>query len=122
MRYKTIEIEELFTDKNRTKEIVNLMENNGAQLKIIYLKKHEELEEDISHSDTCIFVSDGEIELIFSNNDSCSFESCNCTSNYENEENKKHYKIKKEQIFFFEKNVHYSIKALKDTTFLLIKI
>ena len=122
MKYRTIEIEEFFTDKNKTKEIVNLMENNNAELKVIYLKKYEELEEHMSHSDTCIYVSDGEIELIFSNNDTCSFESCTCTSNYETEEDKKKYKIKKDQIFFFEKNVLHSIKALKDTIFLLIKI
>ena len=31
MLYRTIEIEEFFTDKNKTKEIVDLMENNGAK-------------------------------------------------------------------------------------------
>ena len=122
MKYRTIELEEFFTNKEKTKEIIDLMENNGSQLKVVYLKKHEELEEHISHSDTCIFVTDGEIELIFSHNDTCTFDSCDCTSNYENDENKKKYKIKKDQIFFFEKNVLHCVKALKDTTFLLIKI
>ena len=69
MRYRTIEIEEFFTDKEKTREIVDLMENNGAHLKVIYLKKHEELEAHMSHTDTCIYVTDGEIELIFPNDD-----------------------------------------------------
>ena len=37
------------------------------------------------------------------------------------EEGKK-YKIKKEQLFLFEKNIMHSVKALKDSVFLLIKI
>ena len=122
MRYRTIEIDEFFTNKEKTREIVDLMDNNGAHLKIAYLKKHEEIEAHTSHSDTCIYVTNGELELIVTHDETCTCTSCGCETNDEHEKNSKKYKIKKDQMFFFEKNVVHSIKALKDTTFLLIKI
>lgn len=122
MRYRTIEIEEFFTDKEKTREIVDLMENNGSHLKVVYLKKHEELEAHMSHTDTCIYVTDGEIEIVFPHDDTCACNACGCGLPDEDNENGKRYKIKKEQMFFFEKDVIHSVKALKDSTFLLIKI
>ena len=122
MRYRTIEIEEFFTDKEKTREIIDLMENNGSHLKVVYLKKHEELEAHMSNNDTCIYVTDGEIELTFPHDETCGCNTCGCDLSNEDEENSKKYKVKKEQMFFFEKDVVHSVKALKDSSFLLIKI
>lgn len=122
MRYRTIEIEEFFTDKEKTREIIDLMSNNGSHLKVVYLKKHEELEAHMSNNDTCIYVTDGEIELTFPHDETCGCNTCGCDLSNEDEENSKKYKVKKEQMFFFEKDVVHSVKALKDSSFLLIKI
>ena len=122
MRYRTIEIEEFFTDKEKTKEIVDLMENNGAHLKVIYLKKHEELEAHMSHTDTCIYVTDGELELVFPHDETCTCNACGCGTIDEHNNEDRKYKVKKDQMFFFEKDVVHSVKALKDSSFLLIKI
>lgn len=122
MRYRTIEIDEFFTDNEKSREIIDLMENNGSHLKVVYLKKHEELEAHMSNNDTCIYVTDGEIELNFPHDETCGCNTCGCGINSEEEKNSKKYKVKKEQMFFFEKDVVHSVKALKDSSFLLIKI
>lgn len=122
MRYRTIEIEEFFTDKEKTREIIDLMENNGAHLKVVYLKKHEELEAHMSHAETCIYVTEGEIELNFPHDETCSCNACGCGVSHSDKEDGKKFKIKKDQMFFFEKDVVHSVKALKDSSFLLIKI
>lgn len=122
MLYKIFEIEDLIDDKESKREIIDLMENNGAHLKLISLKKHEEIEAHMSHSDACIYVHDGEIELMFDYNDNCTCQACGCEIVSEDKKESKKYKIKKGQIFFFEKNTTHSVKALKDSIFLLIKI
>ncbi len=122
MFYRTIEIEELLNSKDADREIVDLMENNGAHLKLVSLKKHQEIEPHMSHADVCIFVADGELEIVFSDEDNCTCQACGCELPDEDKEDGRKYKIKKGQLFFFEKNVMHSLKALKDTYFLLIKI
>lgn len=122
MLYRTMEIDELISDKDAKREIIDLMENNGAHLKLISLKKHEEIEAHMSHTDVCLIVNDGEIELIFYHDNNCTCQSCGCQLTEEHQEEGKKYKVKKGQIFFFEKNIMHSVKALKDSCFLLIKI
>ena len=122
MLYKVFEIEELIDSKaNLDREIVDLMENNGSYLKVVSLKKHQYLEPHSSNTNVAIFVSEGELEIVFPDSESCTCQSCGCDIPIEDEDGKK-YKVKKEHLFMFEKNVVYSIKALKDTLFLLIKI
>lgn len=122
MLYKVLEIDDLIDKKaDLDREIIDLMENNSAHLKLVSLKKHQVIEPHMSHSDTCLYVTDGEIEIIFQENDNCTCQSCGCDIAIEEDEGKK-YKIKKGQIFFFEKDVTHSVKALKDSSFLLIKI
>lgn len=117
-----MEIDELISEKDAERQIVDLMENNNSHLKLVYLKKHAVIEPHMSHSDVCVYVTDGELELIFSSEDNCSCQACGCDLPDEDDDEGKKYKIKKNQIFFFEKDVMHSVKALKDTTFLLIKI
>lgn len=122
MLYKVLEIDDLIDKKaDLDREIIDLMENNSAHLKLVSLKKHQIIEPHMSHSDTCLYVTDGEIEIIFQDDDNCTCQSCGCDIAIEEEDGKK-YKIKKGQIFFFEKDVTHSVKALKDSSFLLIKI
>ncbi len=122
MLYKTIEIDKLVEDKETERQIVDLMENNGSHLKFVSLKKHAQIEPHMSHTDVCIYVTEGEIELKFSLDSECSCQACECALPDENDKDGKKYKIKKEQLFFFEKNVVHSVEALKDSSFLLIKI
>ncbi len=122
MLYRTIEIDELISEKDTERQIVDLMENNGSHLKLVYLKKHEMIEPHMSHSDVCVYVTEGELELIFNAEDNCSCQACGCDLPDEDSDEGKKYKVKKNQLFFFEKDVMHAVKALKDTTFLLIKI
>lgn len=123
MLYRILEIDELVSLKNADRAMVDLMENNDAHLKLIALKKHEKIAPHASKSDVCIYVIDGELELTFHHNETCNGSTCGCKdSNHEKENNEKKYKIKKEQLFFFEKEVMHSIEALKDSSFLAIKI
>ncbi len=122
MLYKTLEVEDLISSKDIDREIVNLMENNGAHLKLIYLKKHQEIEPHMSHADVCLFVANGEVELVFNDESNCTCQACGCELPDENDEEGKKYKIKKGQLFLFEKNVMHTLKALKDSYLLVVKI
>lgn len=123
MLYRTLEIDELINLKDAHRAIVDLMENNGSHLKLIGLKKHEKIEPHMAHTDVCIYVTDGEIEIKFNNEDNCSCQACGCgLPEKDDDDDAKKYKIKKGQLFFFEKNVMHSVEALKDSSFLLIKI
>lgn len=122
MLYKTMEIDELISEKDNEREIIDLMEKNGSHLKLVHLKKHSIIEPHMSHSDVCLYVTDGEIELKFNSEDNCSCQACGCDLPDEDSDEGRKYKIKKNQIFFFEKDVMHSVKALKDSSFLLIKI
>ncbi len=122
MLYKTLEIEDLIDLKESDREIVDLLENNGAHLKLVALKKNQMLEPHMSHTNVCIYITDGELEMNFPVNDTCTCQACGCDLPDEDNNDTKKYKLKKGQIFLFEKDVLHSVKALKDTTFLLIKI
>ncbi len=122
MMYKVLETDDLLDIKEADRQIVDLMENNGAHLKLVYLKKHQEIEPHMSHADACIFVTEGEIEVKFNDEDNCTCQACGCQVPEDDKEEGRKYKIKKGQLFFFEKNVMHTLKALKDSNFLLIKI
>ena len=121
MLYRPFEIDELLSSKDADREIVDLMENNGAHLKLISLKKHQVIEPHMSHTDVCLFVTDGELEIKFSKEDNCICQACGCSMPEEDEKHHK-FKIKKGQLFMFQKNVMHIVEALKDTVFLVIKI
>ncbi len=122
MLYRTMEIDELVDLKDADRAIVDLMENNNAHLKLIGLKKHQILEPHMSHTDVCLYVTEGEIEIIFGNDDNCTCQACGCSMPDETDKDTKKYKVKKGQMFFFEKNVTHTIEALKDSSFLAVKI
>jgi len=122
MLYKILEIDDLITNKDSDREMIDLLENNESRLKLVYLKKHEEIEPHISHTNVCLFVTDGEIEIIFNHDDDCTCSACGCGLPSEKDDEGKKYKIKKDQMFLFEKDIVHSVKALKDSSFLIIKI
>ena len=122
MLYKTLEVEDLIDLKEADREMVDLMENNGAHLKLVALKKHQELEPHMAHTNVTIFIIDGELEINFPQDANCACQACGCDLPDEDDENGRKYKLKKGQLFLFEKDTLHSIKALKDTSFLLIKI
>lgn len=122
MLYRAIETDDLINMKDTDRAIVDLMENNGSHLKLIGLKKNQILESHMAHTDVCLYVMDGEIEIIFNSEDNCACQACGCSLPDEDDEEGKKYKIKKGQMFFFEKDVMHTVKALKDSSFLAIKI
>ena len=122
MLYEALEIEELLNFKDNDKLVIDLMDNNGAQLKLIGLKKHQIIDNHISHNNVCLYVLEGEIKLEFSSENVNKCETCGCSIDSDADNAGKKYKIKKGQFFFFEKNVMHSVEALKDSSFLLIKI
>ncbi len=122
MLYRTLELDELVELKENDKSVVELMENNSAHLKLIALKKHQIIEPHMSHTDACVYVADGEIEFTFNFDDSCICQACECSMPDESDSKQKKYKIKKGQLFLFEKDVMHSVEAVKDSVFLLIKI
>ncbi len=122
MLYRTLEINELIDTKDSDREIIDLMENNGAHLKLVSLKKNQIIEPHMSHTDVTIFVTEGELEVMFSHEENCTCQACGCSMPDENDDGGKKYKVKKGQMFMLEKNVMHSVKAEKDSVFLLIKI
>ena len=86
------------------------------------MKKDESFESKISHTDIFIYLTDGEIELIFPKEAECGCSICGCDIPDEDDNESKKYRIKKNQMFMFEKDVKHHVKALKDSKFLLVKI
>ncbi len=121
MIYKALEIDELINQKDECIQMLDLLEENESKLKLIYLKKHNEIEPHSSPLNVCLYVIDGEIEITFWD-DNCACGTCGCDLPNENDDETKKYKIKKGQLFLFEKEVIHSVKALKDTSFFAIRI
>ncbi len=123
MFYKKIEIDDLLDKKENDKQVIDLMESENSHLKLISIKKDDGFNSHISHTDVFIYVLDGELEIIFpKENSSCGCGICGCDIADEEDDEAKKYKIKKNQMFMFEKEVSHSVKALKDSKFLLVKM
>jgi len=122
MFYKVMEPEHFLNSKEAEREIIDIMENNNAHLKLVSLKKHVEIEPHMSHADACVFVTEGEIEITFLHDEECTCQACSCELPQEDSKDSRKYKIKKGEMLLFEKNITHSVKALKDSMFLLIKI
>lgn len=124
MQYKVFNVDELVNTKDADREIADLMENNGAHLKLIALKKHQDIEPHMSHTDVGIYVIDGELEFAFSTSgdSNCTCQACGCSVEEHEKDDMEKFKVKKEQLFFFGKDIMHSVTALKDSSFLVIKI
>ncbi len=122
--FKIFEIKDLIEDKNEDVQIINLLQKNEAELKLVYLKKHQEMRPYNTNTNAAIYVIEGEIELTFNNEEyTCNSFSCNLEPHEEKKENElEKNNIKKHQLFLTEKELIHSIKANKDTSFLIIKI
>ena len=122
--FKIFQIDELIDDKKEDILSINLLQKNEAELKLAYLKKDQEMRPYNTNTNACIYIIDGEIELIFNNEEySCNSFSCNIKT-HEEKTKKEQEKtlIKKHHLFLTEKELIHSIKALKDSTFFIIKI
>lgn len=122
MFYRTIEIDELFTEKDREHEIIDILQNNTSQLKLVYIKKHEGFEAHRFNTNVCIYLIEGELEFSFEKTSVCGCSICGSQIPDNHTEDKQTYKIKKGQLFLFKKDINHSIKALKDSKFLLVKM
>lgn len=122
MFYKKLEVNDFFDKKEDDKQVINLLERENAHLKIISVKKNSSFDSLISHTDVFIYVMDGELEIIFPKENTCGCEICGCSIPDEDDDTAKKYKLNKNQMFLFEKEIKHSVKALKDTKFLVVKI
>ena len=126
MYYKKLEPNELLKEKEKEyedeKKVIDLIERENAHLKLVSVKKDDGFESHISHTDVFVYIIEGELEIIFPKTSSCGCGICGCDIPDEDDEEAKKYKIKKNQMFIFEKEVTHSVKALKDSTFLLVKM
>lgn len=122
MLYKAMEIDEIFNDKDSAHEIIDILDNNGSHLKLVSLKKNEGFDSHMSHTNVCVYLVEGELEFTFDESTVCGCNICSEIAS-DNKNRKEHiYKIKKGQLFLFEKDVMHSLKAAKNSKFLLIKI
>ncbi len=121
MFYKVMEPDEFLTQKDTNHEIVDILDNNGAHLKLIYVKKDEGFDSHMSNTNACIYLLEGEVELSFSPKSMCGCNICGTQISADEKENRI-YKIKKGKMFLFEKDIIHSLKALKNSTFLYVKI
>ena len=121
MLYKALEPNDFFTIKDARHEIADLMNNNGAQLKLVSVKKDYGFDSHMFNTNICIYLINGEIKLTFMKENPCGCNICSCADEGKDDDSRE-YKVKKGQIFLFEKDVRHSLKANKDSVFLLIKI
>lgn len=121
MLYKATEPNDLFTMKDAKHEIVDIMHNNDAHLKVVSVKKDYGFDSHMFNTNVCIYLISGEIKLTFMEEKLCG---CNICGYFDEgkDDNTKEYKVKKGQLFLFEKDIRHSLKAVKDSAFLLIKI
>ena len=122
MYYKKLEADEILNKKDNEKQVVDLIERENSHLKLVYMKKEDGFEAHMSHTDVFVYIIDGELEIIFPKENTCGCGICGCDLPDEDDDEAKKYKIKKNQMFMFEKEVTHSVKALKDTKFLLVKM
>ena len=121
MLYNAIEPNDFFTIKDAKHEITDIMNNNGAHLKLVSVKKDYGFDSHMFNTNVCIYLINGEIKLTFMKDQLCGWGICGCIDEGKDSENKE-YKVKKGQLFLFEKDTRHTLKAIKDSVFLLIKI
>lgn len=122
MNFKIFEFEELIGKDDEPLKMLDVSANDNGVLNLVSLKKHTEIPPHTSSTDVCIYVLDGEIEIVFNQIDNCICETCHCEVFDEKEEPEKRFKVKKGQFFFFGKDYMHLVKALKDSDFMVIHI
>ena len=120
MFYKIMEVDEIFSKEKLSHEIVDIIENNGVHLKLVFLQKNVGFDSHISHTNVFIYLIEGEIEITFEESTICG---CNiCQTQKIDKSESKQFKIKKGQMFLFEKEQTHTLKAIKDSKFILVKM
>lgn len=121
--FKIFEIKDLIDRKDEDVLLINLLQKKEAELKLAYLKKHQEMRTYNTNTNTCIYMIEGEIKLTFNNEEySCNSFSCELKEHEETKKELETKTIEKNQLFLTEKELIHSIEALKNSTFLIIKI
>lgn len=102
MFYNVLKLKELVElDKNEKMDKYALLEEDGAILAAMALKKDEILDWHESDRNACAYVYDGEAEFHFE---------------------AEKFTVKEGELLMFKKNDSHKVLALKDTKFLLIRI
>ena len=122
MKYKAYDYKDLIDISSSSMKMVNLLSKKEDKLNLVFLEKDEIIPNHHSTVDVCVFVLEGVLEFVFNRLDNCICQTCKCDYFDENEVVERRYVIKENQLFFFDKNVVYSIKAVKNSYFLVIKI
>ena len=91
-----------FSDNEVNKKI--FAQNGTSKVILIAIKKEQELKEHSSDVDAFLFVIEGEIEFIFT------------------QEHNENYTVKKEEILFFPKDKKHKVIGNKDSKILVVRI
>ena len=123
MYYKAYKPEDFLPQKDKQGKLIELMTDGNAHFKTGRLKKDEKTEAEMSHRDVCVYVTEGELELIFENKAKCTCSACGCSID-ENPSKKesKIFKVKKSEMLIYPKDTPFRLHALKETVFFMIKI
>ena len=122
MFYRVLDVNDMFNHKDNDHEIIEIMSYNNAQLKLVFVKKDSGFDFHMFNTNVCIYLTEGEIELSFPKKITCGCNICGVSKPEHHDNKNNEYKIKKGQMFLFEKDVRHSLKALKDSKFILVKI
>lgn len=122
MKYKAYDYKDLIDISSSSMKMVNLLTKKEDKLNLVFLEKGEIIPNHHSSVDVCVLVLEGRLELVFNRLDNCICQTCKCDYFDENEAEEIKYIINENQLFFFDKNVVYSINAFKKSYFLVIKI
>lgn len=114
--------EKLIESEDKERQMISILENNNSHLKIASLKKNYEIEPHMSHTDVCLYIIEGELEITFTHAADCTCTACSCALPKEKNNETKSFKVKKGELFLFDKNTVHSVKAEKDSLFFIIKI
>ena len=121
--FKLFEIKDLIDKKQEDVFMINLLQKNNAELKLVYLEKNQEMRPYNTNTNVCIYVVDGEIELTFNNEEyTCNSFSCELKEHEKETKDIEKTIIEKHQIFLAEKELIHSVTALKNAVFFFIKI
>ena len=101
MFYAGFKAKDLIELEDRKFEKKVLLEDGESKMAIIALKKEEIINSHISVKDAAVFVLDGEIEIHFE---------------------AEKFTLGKGEIIMFEKEKEHTVRALKDSKFILVKI
>ena len=73
-----MKFDDLINKKEEEKQVIDLLESENSYLKLISVKKNDGFNSKISHTNVFIYVMEGELEINFPKENTCSCCICGC--------------------------------------------